>query len=294
QLDASAYPEFGFTFALLMGMAMLSSALGTKRHIRDLPTSYGSNKAFSLVLAWQDFKCVFSNRLFFILFISALLVLVMRSIQATLGMHINTFFWQLTSEQIQWIVLAGVIGLLSGMPFARLLNQRFERKSLFISGLLIFIFFQNMPIILRMLGWLALQQTQLLVLLLVSAFISGVGVVQFMIAGTAMFSDISDAHEIENNLGQQAMFFAGLVFLTKVATGMGHLIAGVAIDWIAFPIDANPGDVGESTLMQLAFVFGPGATLIGIIAFFTLSRYSLPRAKVLQNQKHLESIRTGE
>lgn len=287
QLNGAAYPAFAQVCAILAGIAMVIAILGTRSCIQERQQSAPLRLRFSPALVWADFARVFGNKLFLCLFISAFFVFVMRSIQSTLGLHVNTFYWQLSTDHIQWVLISGVVGLICGMPFGAWLNMRFERKTIFIAGLLVFILFQNIPITLSLSGLLELDQTQLLIVLLVTGFMSGLGIVQFMIAGTAMFADISDAHELETGQAQQAMFFAGLVFLTKVGTGVGHLLAGVAIDVMDFPVEAIPGEVAAETLVQLAWIYGPAAALIGVLAFWSLSAYSLPKRRVLENQHRL-------
>ena len=57
----------------------------------------------------------------------------------------------------------------------------------------------------------------------------------------------------------------------------GHVIAGVALDFIAFPENAVPGEIPEDTIFNLGLVDGPFAMIWGLIAVFFYARYKITK-----------------
>jgi Na+/melibiose symporter-like transporter len=99
-----------------------------------------------------------------------------------------------------------------------------------------------------------------------------------------MIADISDAHELATGVRQEGMFFGGMAFAGKAASGLGHSLAGIFIDLINFPVDVAPGEVSRDVLHQLAWLYGPGVGLIGLIAVGIFARYDLTRARIHEIQ----------
>jgi Na+/melibiose symporter-like transporter len=108
-----------------------------------------------------------------------------------------------------------------------------------------------------------------------------------------MIADISDDHELGTGLRQQGMFFGGMAFAGKAASGLGHSVAGIGIDLIGFPKDVVAGEVAPQALTQLAWLYGPGVGLIGLAAVIIFLRYGLTRARIEQVQAALRSRRAG-
>ncbi len=94
-----------------------------------------------------------------------------------------------------------------------------------------------------------------------------------------MMADIADEHELQSGRRQEGVFFAGLIFAVKATSGLGQFIAGAALGFIDFPANAIPGTVPEDIVHRLAFLYGPGLSLIVIVAIVIMSRYRIDRAR---------------
>jgi Na+/melibiose symporter-like transporter len=64
---------------------------------------------------------------------------------------------------------------------------------------------------------------------------------------------------------------------SKTSNGIGHVITGVALDFIAFPSKAVPGEIAEETLFKLGLIDGPFAMIWGLIAVFFYARYKITK-----------------
>ena len=74
-------------------------------------------------------------------------------------------------------------------------------------------------------------------------------------------------------------------------SGLGHLLAGIAIDVIDFPVGAEPGTVNPDIIFRLGLIDGPIAVIPGIIAVFFYLKYRLTRARHEKIQAELATRR---
>ena len=78
-------------------------------------------------------------------------------------------------------------------------------------------------------------------------------------------------------------------FFAKASSGLGHLLAGIAIDVIDFPVGAEPGTVDPDTIFRLGLIDGPIALVPGVIAVFFYLRYNLTRERHADIQAQLQA-----
>ena len=74
---------------------------------------------------------------------------------------------------------------------------------------------------------------------------------------------------------------------------VGGLIAGIALDVVAFPTGVAPGEVDAETVYSLGLAVGPGILLFWIIALVIVARYPLTRADHAQIIQELNKRRTA-
>ncbi len=54
-------------------------------------------------------------------------------------------------------------------------------------------------------------------------------------------ADVADEHELATGRRQEGIFYSARTFFSKLTSGLGHLLAGIAIDVIGFPLGARVG-----------------------------------------------------
>jgi Na+/melibiose symporter-like transporter len=95
----------------------------------------------------------------------------------------------------------------------------------------------------------------------------------------SMMADVADEHELSSGHRQEGIFFGALAFAGKSTSGLGSLIGGLGLDWIGFPVGAEPGAVDPATVTALGVFYGPGIAIIAVVALVFLSRYRIDRAR---------------
>ena len=289
QLDPSAYAPFALTLAVLIFLAILGTGAATHGRIRTLAEPRRAPVAFSVRRVVSDIAESTRNHSFRWFFLGILLYAIARGTQNALNVHMFTYFWRLTPDQIATWGSASLIGSFTGI-FAWIYIARFmSKKNTYISGLLLWTSCMSLPPLAFLLGAFPSHDSQLFVPLLalfggLAMFFKG-----SQITSGSMLADIADEHEVTTGRRQEGMFFGALSFSSKASSGVGHLIAGVMLDVIAFPADAAPGTVSEATLRSLGFAYGPAVFVLVCLACAALSRYSLTREQLHEIQARLRA-----
>jgi GPH family glycoside/pentoside/hexuronide:cation symporter len=288
------YPEFGWSVAAILFVCMATCCLGLRRYAASLPQP--QNVAHPM---WRrlpgEVGEIFGNRSFRLLFVSAVITYVAQGLNATLNSHSFVFVWRLKSEDIQFITYAFLVGILLGVGAAPLIQRRLEKKNVVLLGLSLLIA-----------NWLVVQGSWLLGLytptgmaalapMQINSFVAGIGIGFVQIAYPSMMADAADEHEQLFGRRREGLYFAGLGFANKAATGLGVLLAGVALDLIRFPKDIGrtvgavlPHDVQ----VKLVVVWGPLAAVVAVISMMIFASYGITRARHAEIAASLRLKRT--
>ncbi len=293
QLNPGAYPGYALFFGCASVVVVLVSALGTHARIKTLVEPLHEHGRFSLARLAAELRDALASSSFRSLFVGVLVFFVMRGIQEELGLHVSTHFWELTTQEIGIVAVIGVAGIVFGVPFWTLASRRLDKKPTFLWGTFVFAVFAMLPLLLKLVGfWPAKEQTALyLGLLAACRFLAAFGGGAGLVAAGSMMADLVDEHELDTGRRQEGIFFGAIAFSGKASSGLGHLVAGVAIDLIGFPENAVPGEVAPGVVHHLGILYGPGIFFLGMLAFMFLRRYSLTRERVAEIQKLLADRR---
>ncbi len=293
QLNPTAYPHYAFFFACASIVVVLMSALGTHSRIKTLLEPLHKHGSFSLARLTTELRDALASPSFRALFLGVLVFFVTRGVQMELGLHVSTHFWHLTTQQIGIVAVIGVVGIVVGVPFWTLMSRRLDKKPTFLWGTLVFAIFAMLPVLFKIIGfWPAKEQVgAYLGLLSACGFVAAFGAGAALVAAGSMMADLVDEHEFDTGRRQEGIFFGAIAFSGKASSGLGHLMAGVAIDLIHFPEKAVPGEVAPEIVRHLGILYGPGIFGLGMVAFYFLVQYSLTRERVTEIQKTLAERR---
>ena len=85
----------------------------------------------------------------------------------------------------------------------------------------------------------------------------------------------------------EGIFFAANSFAQKAVNGLGVVVAGQILAYIQFPTGAKPGEVPDSTLVELALIFTPVLWFFYFAAIAVLSMYQINREDHDDNLRRL-------
>lgn len=279
--ERSYYTSFGAGMGALLFACGAVCCLGVWNYARRLPqpTTPGATLLGGLAHGAPE---VFRNASFRSLFLSALLFWIAAGVNGSLNNHAYTFVWRMTPQMIQPVNISFYLAILLGVPLTRPLLNRFEKKTVIMLGLGVVVVSMTVLHGLRALGLFTLTGEAVVPWLMSSVFLGGVGIGFLVVAYPAMMADAADEHEVLFGVRREGLYFAGLGFASKAATGFGQMAAGFALDALRFPETAGHAagtPVPEHALRMLILAWGPFAAIFAVGSALALLPYAVSRAR---------------
>ena len=290
------YPAFGRAMGLLLFASAAICCLGVWRYARTLPQPT-TVPAPMLTGLFREASEVFRNGSFRSLFASALLFWVLAGINGALNNHAYIFVWKLQPQQILPISMSFYISIMAGVPVARYVAARIEKRTACMMGLGVVMASMTVVHGLRALGVIHPTGDTAMWMLVVNVGIAGFGLAFPVVAYPAMMADAADEHELLFGHRREGLYFAGLGFASKAATGIGQVAAGFALDALHFPKAAGMAAhavVPETTLRLLILAWGPFAALFGVASALSLLWYGVSRSRHADIAAKLAVKRTAD
>jgi Na+/melibiose symporter-like transporter len=278
-LNAAAYGGFSLVAAITIFIAILVCTAGTHRLIPSMRQP-ANTTAFSFQVFRSDFRAVFRNRSYLMLLIASLLASTAAGFNTAVGLYMSRYFWDFDPDQIAQIALFLGISLFFGIALARPLTVRFEKKRSAVALTAFGVSIGPLPIFLRLAGLMPANGDPLLLPLMIGhAVLLVTALITIGILFASMIADTIDESELATGKRQEGMFSSAITFTAKATSGLGVFAAGIALDLIDFPTQADPGDVPKETVTALGYAVGPGLFFFYAATLLFLSRYSITRAR---------------
>jgi GPH family glycoside/pentoside/hexuronide:cation symporter len=278
QRDPDAYPGYALALALIMGSAMLISALGTHKLIPYLiQPAQPKARMTTLAILRETFEAL-GNRNFRWYFSGALMIYMVIGVDTALLLYLNSYLWEISGRPLTFITCGLFLGFILGAPFTRLLLKRFEKRTVLIVSTLLVGFFQTLPILAWLAGMMPSEGTIALVTTLTAMRVTqGLTTVHANVTGGSMLADVADEYELKTGRRNEGVFFGAQLITYKATSGLGKFVSGIALALIAWPTSAEiaANGVSEDKIFWLAMTYGPFVSIFAIAAVLCYSRYQL-------------------
>jgi len=295
-LDPSGYGAFGVFMGALAGVVIVICHLGTRRLVPQLPTlpkestSDAEPRFFSGLIALASTFRLFSFR---IVFAASLVTMIASGMTQTLTFYVGTYFFDLSPAQISVVALAMVTALVPASMLAPWLSRRFDKPKTLIGGIAVLASFEVAPVLLRLAGLFPENGSPLLLPSLFGLLVvSNGGLIVYTIIVDSMIADIVDEYELTTGLRQEGVFFSARSFAQKATFGVGSFAAGLGLDAIAFPRQAEAGGVPQDSIIQLGLLAGPCIFLLYLVSIGIFALYRIDRQKHAAILEELSKRRT--
>ncbi|MDX9998887.1 MAG: MFS transporter, partial [Phenylobacterium sp.] len=291
-LNPDAYPPFAAFSAGIALALLLASAWFTRDRIPSLPQPPANLPKVSPFEFLKDLGKAITNRNYAWLLVAYFFLSLTLGLRAGLSLYVNTFFWELTSEHLRWFVLGALGGAIFGGALVTRLHQKLDKRSTIVIGCLGLAGIPALPIALRFLGLMPPNATvQLVVALLTFSLVTATFTAIIQISVMSVLADIADENELKHGHRQEGVLYSTRALFAKIDMALGQFLAGVALDLIAFPPKAVPGQVPDDVLFKLAMIEGPAGAVPGLLAAFFYARYRITRARHAEIRAELEARR---
>jgi GPH family glycoside/pentoside/hexuronide:cation symporter len=282
------YSGLGAGVAVFAAVVIFASAYFTRDQIPRLVQPSAHQPRFTLrALVTEVWGCL-SNKNYLTLVLGLLLLSAMLGTRETLNSYSSLFFWALPEDKIRVFGLASPPAFVIAFFLTVRLHSWFDKRETIIGAMVVTVFAASFPVLARVLGYFPANGSPKLVpllMLFVFIFYGAIAVLQISILSA--LADVADEHELVTGRRQEGVFYAARTFFGKMTTGMGTILAGVAIDFIHFPHGAKPGQVAQDVLFKLGLIEGPIASVPALLAIFFYARYRINKHRHADIQREL-------
>ncbi|MBW2362404.1 MAG: MFS transporter [Deltaproteobacteria bacterium] len=294
QLDPANYPGFALTASIAMAATILLSGIGTHSCIPRLSKAPAEQVHFSVGRLLRELRHAMGLRPFRFILSSMIANAAVMGLLSTLATYILTFFFRLEGltlgVQLSTGMAGGVLGAVIASPIAARMKSKRNAKIL---GMLWFAFFTSLMVNARLLGWApANGDPWLLPLLLGGSFIGGLGMGLISVLGNAMIADVTDEHERVYGTRQEGIYYSAVSFVSKATSGLGTLLAGIAIDFVGLNPNADPASVPSTVIDGLGIVYGPCVLLMILAPVGLLWGYDIDRKRHEEIRREIAEAKT--
>mgnify|MGYP003320712288 FL=1 len=265
---------YGMTGATIMCLSVLVTYFGTLKY-RD--NSQIDITTFNLRLIFNQIFIALKNRSFLIFFFGYLFIAVSWGMGSSLQIYMNTYFWEFKSIMLASYLGIYVLSTISAFLLVPTLVRVIEKRTILLLAIMFAALIPPIPIFLFINGFLPASGTwNLFYATIPFVYVGNTCLSSSAIIRESMLGDISDEVELDSKIGQQGLMFASSSLIGKLNTGLGILMAGIALEFISFPqgVEVNPS---AENIFNLAMVQGPLVAVLMFIPFGIFSMYKIDR-----------------
>ena len=265
---------YGMTGATIMCFSVLVTYFGTLKY-RD--NSQIDITTFNLRLIFNQIFIALKNRSFLIFFFGYLFIAVSWGMGSSLQIYMNTYFWEFKSIMLASYLGIYVLSTISAFLLVPALVRVIEKRTILLLAIMFAALIPPIPIFLFINGFLPASGTwNLFYATIPFVYVGNTCLSSSAIIRESMLGDISDEVELDSKIGQQGLMFASSSLIGKLNTGLGILMAGIALEFISFPqgVEVNPS---AENIFNLAMVQGPLVAVLMFIPFGIFSMYKIDR-----------------
>ena len=267
---------FGMTGAILMCISVLITYFGTLKYSNS---SSNIEASFNLKLIISQIYIALKNKSFLIFFFGYLFIAVGWGLNSSLQLYMNTYFWEFKSIMIAAFLGIYALSTLTAFLIVPRLVLHIEKRSILLIAIAIAALIPPIPIFLFLNNLIPdAGSWNLFFTLAPFIYIANTCLSSSAIVRESMLGDISDEVELDSKIGQQGLMYASSSLIGKLNTGLGILVAGLALELIGFPRGSEVLPTSDQ-VFNLAMVQGPFVAFLMIIPFGIFSLYGIDRKK---------------
>jgi GPH family glycoside/pentoside/hexuronide:cation symporter len=287
---AEGYRNVGIFAAALAMCGMLAAIIGTRSRIPLLRKTSSAQQGRAWYYAFKDIWFVVRQRSASILFFGALILTTKVGVSNTMLLHVNTFLYGFSSEQVGVFMLVIFLALFPASWLAIQGTHRYGKRNTIVSLIVLEAVIAPIPIIAHLYGYTpASGSTALLFVVCIFVVLNQSFYIAAINVGAAMIPEVVDEMELDSGLRQEGVLNSAMMLTQKVTFGLGTFIAGLAIDFVGLEGITSAADVSRDMLLRLGWLYGPTLMLLPLLGAWVYSHYHLSRDRVATIQLELDA-----
>ncbi|WP_331710388.1 MFS transporter [Sphingomonas sp. CCH5-D11] len=294
-LNPNGYKGFAIAGALFMGVAILTSAMGTHREIPNLPSPVIEKQTIGQNFA--ELGQTLRNKAFLILMAAGLFVYTNQGITYAISNYLYTYVWRFTTVTIAGLTVPTFVplsmvlfgGVLVAFVLAPRIGQVTSKPKAASTAAVLAIIIGTSPYWARLAGvFPEVGSPAMLPLLFTMLALGTAASVTAHILGASMMADVVEDSEQRTGRRSEGVFFAGGFFIQKCTSGVGIFVTGLILAAANFPAKAVPGQVPVEVLDRLTVIYIVAATGLALVAAALYRAFPFGRA---EHTARLEALR---
>jgi GPH family glycoside/pentoside/hexuronide:cation symporter len=280
-LARHGYFGYGVASAVVIAVTIVISGIGTHRRIPFL--SKPGRRSATLGTMMREVGTTISNRSFLALIVAGILMSTCNGAKTGLDIYFGLYFWDLQQGQLANLVVASLIGIVSGVLLAPPLARRFGKRPAAVGVIIAGIIGNGGPVLGRLFGLMPPNHSNALFVILFAdgAFTFCVATATTILM-TSMLNDVVEDVEVKTGRRSEGLLMAADTLCRKLVSSLGIFISGLMLTLIGFPRKAARGSVAPELVGKLAYAYIL-MTVLFIIALCMLYFYRINRTTHEQN-----------
>lgn len=281
-LNEAMYPAFGIYAAVSILLGSYLSIFGIRKTV--LKRTHAP--AIHQQRFYKSISNIFKNKSFKNIIIGLAILMIINATGEILSTYLFLHFWEIKPEEIAiYLAAPFFIGLLIAMWLSPKTVQWFDKKNTLIYSVVGIWLITTVLICLKLFNIIPNTKNAIVVTLMIGIGLINVFAPLILITVNSIFADIADEIRFESEHQQTGALFSIRALLSKLATGVGSLFAGILLDMIHFPRGAEIGTVSKTVAYNLGLVSGPFLAVIGLIPILFFMNYKIDknRHQMIQN-----------
>jgi glycoside/pentoside/hexuronide:cation symporter, GPH family len=286
QLNPLSYRNIGIMSAVVVIISTFACYLATKKYIPILNKyQIKEAKGKKLDILVDSLKSTFANRAFRAVALCYLFNNLASAFLSNIGLHVFTYTFVLTSQQIA--VILGVQFLMSilSQPVWMYIARKYDKRPAMNIGLLFSVIAGLIFIVLVIFKDSIASQP---LYFFPYALIAGFGTGALFTIPLSMVADTIDFDEYKRGLRFEGFYFGSLTLYYKLSQAIAIFFIGILLDLIRF--DSSLPTQSEFTLISLGMILALGSIFSFILAYFSLRRYPLNEDRVRHIQAQIRKM----
>ena len=289
-LDGAQYPRMALHFAVVMVLAIVLCAFGTRREIPHLRPAQ-ERERFGPLTVFREMWAVMGNRSFRALFFAIILGAIVGGVESAFTPFMGVHFWGFTTEDLSYLAIVGLVAFPVAFVLIPALTRLLDKRMAVMLPLACWITAVNVPIVLRLLDvpWFPGNESPWVLWIFLAA--STVGALAAPVIGAtqnSMLADVADEHELESGIRREGVLYAVRAFSNKATIAFGTAFGGILLSAIDFPAHAVRGEVPAETVWNLGLIAGPATSVFSLLALLFYLRYRINRRRHAEIVAELE------
>ena len=294
-LVPEAYEEFSTIASVLVFLALYACAWFTRDRIPTLSQPADDLARFNFQDFFGDILKVLKNRNYLFLLLGLLFLSITIGMRAAFNNYMNLYYWEFSTSQIANFVIGSLVGYGCGFLFTVRLHRRFDKRAVIVACAVGYAFFEALPVCLRILGAFPENGSDYLFTSVLTFHIFGSASLSILnISVMSALADVADENEVRFGQRQEGMLYSARTFFSKADRALGTFLAGVALDLIAFPARAVPGEVAPDTIFNLGLIDSPVTIVPALIGALFYAGYRINKDAHEKIRATLESRHLAE